>query len=38
MTRLMLAQRHREANGWYYGISWRAAAVVAVVYVVARML
>ena len=33
----MTAERYREANGWYFGLQWRHVVIVAVVYLVWRM-
>ncbi len=38
MRRLMLAERWRNDNGWYFGLHWRAAVVVGALYLIARMI
>lgn len=37
MRRVMLAERYRAANGWYFGMSWRSVVAACVVYLVWRM-
>lgn len=37
MRRLMLAERYRAANSFYFGMSWRSVVAACVVYLVWRM-
>jgi hypothetical protein len=38
MRRLMLAERWRSENSYYFGLHWRAAVAVGALYLIARML